>query len=48
MEYLPDGVAKHFFDHASEDQITYYPHHLLHGKIAQMTHVISIIAEADK
>lgn len=48
MEYLPDGVAKHFFDHANDDQIVYYPHHFLHGKVAQMTHVISIIAEADK
>lgn len=48
MEYLPDGVAKYFYDHASDEQIVFYPHHLLHGKIEQMTHVISIIAEADK
>ncbi len=48
MEYLPDGVAKHFYDHASDEQIVFYPHHLLHGKVEQMTHVISIIAEADK
>lgn len=48
MEYLPDGVAKHFYDHASDEQIAHYPHHLLHGKVDQMTHVISIIAEADK
>lgn len=48
MEYLPDGVAKHFFDHANDDQIVFYPHHFLHGKVEQMTHVISIIAEADK
>jgi leucyl aminopeptidase (aminopeptidase T) len=48
MEYLPDGVTKHFFDHASDEQICFYPSHLLHGKIEQMTHVISVIAEADK
>lgn len=48
MEYLPDGVAKHFFDHANDDQIVFYPNHLLHGKVEQMTHVISIIAEVDK
>ena len=48
MEYLPDGVAKHFFEHANDDQIVFYPHHFLHGKVEQMTHVISIIAEADK
>ena len=48
MEYAPDGVAKHFFEHANDDQITYYPSHFLHGKVEQMTHVISVIAEADK
>lgn len=48
MEYSPDGVTKHFFDHANDDQIVFYPHHFLHGKVEQMTHVISIIAEADK
>lgn len=48
FEYLPDGVAKHFFEHANDDQIVFYPSHFLHGKVEQMTHVISIIAEADK
>ncbi len=48
MEYLPDGVAKHFFDHANDDQIVYYPSEFFHGKVEQMTHVISVIAEADK
>lgn len=48
MEYLPDGVAKHFYEHANDDQITFYPSHFLHGKVEQMTHVISILADADK
>lgn len=48
MEYLPDGVAKHFFDHANDDQIVFFPSHFFHGKVEQMTHVISILAEADK
>jgi len=48
MEYLPDGVARHFFEHANDDQIVFYPSHLFHGKVEQMTHVISVIAEADK
>lgn len=39
---------KHFFDHANDDQIVFYPHHFLHGKVKQMTHVISIIAENNK
>ncbi len=48
MEYLPDGVSKHFFEHASDDQLTYYPKHYHHGKIQETTHLIQIIAEADK
>ena len=48
FEYIPDGVAKHFFQTASDEQITFYPSHYLNGKIEQMTHVLSIIAEADK
>ncbi len=48
FEYLPDDVAKHFYQQATDEQITFYPHHLLHGKVKQMTHVISIIAENDK
>ncbi len=48
MEYLPDGVMKHFFDHANDDQIVFYPSEFFHGKVEQMTHVISVIAEADK
>lgn len=48
FEYLPDGVSKHFFEHANDDQIVFYPSHFLSGKVEQMTHVISIIAEADK
>lgn len=47
IEYLPDGVSKHFFEHANDDQIVFYPHHFLHGKVEQMDHMISIIAEAD-
>lgn len=48
MEYLPDGVAKHFYEHANDDQIVFYPSHFFQGKVAQMTHIISVIAEADK
>ena len=40
MQYLPDGVTKHFFDNASDEQIAFYPQHFLHGKLEEMTHVI--------
>jgi len=48
FEYLPDGVARNFYENASDDQIKFYPSHYLEGKIKQMTHVISVIAEHDK
>lgn len=48
FEYIPDGVAKHFYEHAEDHHISFYPEHLLHGKVEQMTHVISIVAEHDK
>lgn len=48
FEYTPDGVSKHFFQHANDDQIVFYPSHFLHGKVEQMTHIIFIVADADK
>lgn len=48
FEYSPDWVGKHFYENSNNDQITFYPSHLFEGKIKQMTHVIWIIAEADK
>lgn len=48
FEYIPDGVARHFFENANDHQLTFYPSYYLHGKLKQMTHVISIIAENDK
>jgi len=48
FEYYPDGVSRHFYEHAADEQISFYPEHFLHGKVDQMTHVISIIAEHDK
>jgi len=47
FEYIPDGVARHFFENADDQQLMFYPSHYLHGKIKQMTHVISIIADED-
>lgn len=48
FEYLADGVARHFYENASDEQISFYPNHYFDWKVAQMTHVISILAEADK
>lgn len=48
FEYLPDWVSKHFYENSNNDQITFYPSHFFNGKVTEMTHVISILAEADK
>ena len=48
FEYLPDDVTRHFYENANEEQIKFYPSHYLEGKLKQMTHVITIIAENDK
>ena len=48
FEYLADGVAKHYYDTATMEQINFFPDKYLKGKVDQMTHVISIIADADK
>lgn len=48
FEYYPDGVARHFFEQATQEQLVFYPEHYLHGKVDQMTHVINVIAEHDK
>jgi len=48
FEYLADGVTRNFYELATEDQITFLPRAFLSGKVEEMTHIISIIAEADK
>lgn len=47
-EYLPDDYSREFFELANENQIKFFPEKYLKGKVDQMDHVISIIAETDK
>ncbi|HEX8923258.1 MAG TPA: aminopeptidase, partial [Patescibacteria group bacterium] len=48
IQYLPDGLGRDFYEHASDAQLKYFPHHLLKGRIRQADHFISVIAETDK
>ncbi len=48
IQYLPDGIARSFFENATPDQISYFPANLLKGRVEQADHFISIIAESDK
>src|SRR3990167_2795219 len=48
INYIPDNFSRDFFDYADDKQINFFPAKYLKGKIEEMDHVISIIAEADK
>lgn len=48
INYVPDDFSRDFFDYADDKQIKYFPAKYLKGKIGEMDHVISIIAEANK
>ncbi|HET7098958.1 MAG TPA: aminopeptidase [Patescibacteria group bacterium] len=47
-EYLPDDYFRGFLELANEDQIKFFPAKLLKGKVDQMDHVVSVIAETNK
>lgn len=48
VQYIPDGISRDFFEKASEDQLAFFPDKYLRGKVDQMDHVLSLIAEDDK
>lgn len=48
LHYLPDGVARDYFQHASDDQLSFFPGKYLRGKVDQMDHTIGILAETNK
>lgn len=47
-EYLPDDYAREYFELASDDQLNFYPAKFFKGKVEEMDHVVSIIAETNK
>lgn len=48
IQYLPDDMSREFFELANEDQINFFPSKYLKGKINEIDHSISIIAETNK
>lgn len=48
IQYLPDGLSRPFYLHANDEQIIYNPKQRLLGTVEDVTHTVSIIAEADK
>ena len=47
-QFIPDGLSHDFFKYASVEQIKFFPAKFLKGKVDQMDHVVSIIAETNK
>lgn len=47
-QYLPDDLTKDFYDYASDEQIKFFPSKYLKGRVEEMDHVVSIIAESNK
>jgi len=48
IRYFPDGVSRSFFEMASNEQISYKPEQYMLGRVADVDHMVSIIADADK
>lgn len=48
VQYLPDDITRDYFEHASDDQLSFFPDKYLKGKVQQMDHVVGILAETDK
>jgi aminopeptidase len=47
VQYLPDGMQKDYFGLANEKQLKFFPEKFLKGRIEQIDHRISILADAD-
>ena len=42
INYIPDGISRNFYELASEEQLKFFPRHLLKGKINQIDHQLFI------
>ena len=47
MQYIPDWVARNFYEKASDEQLSFIPEAYQKWKIESMTHFIRVIADAD-
>ena len=47
MQYLPDWVARNFYENASDEQLSFVPEAYQKWRIESMTHNLLVIADAD-
>ncbi len=48
IQYLPDDMAREFYNLANSEQISFFPAKFLKGRIEEIDHLVSIIADTDK
>ena len=48
IQYLPDEMQREFFELANENQLKFFPEKYLKGRVEQVDHFITIIAETNK
>jgi aminopeptidase len=48
INYIPDDFSRDFFGYANDEQIKFFPAKYLKGKVDEMDHVLSVIAETNK
>lgn len=48
VHYIPDDISREYFELATEDQLTFFPEKMLHGRVEQIDHTVSIISETNK
>jgi aminopeptidase len=47
-QFLPDDIARDFYELASDEQLSFFPEKFLKGKIDDMDHAVGILAETNK
>lgn len=48
VQYLPDDMAREFYELANEQQLDYFPAKFLRGRVDEVDHSVAIIAETNK
>lgn len=47
-QFMADDMTRHFYEHANDDQLRFFPEKYLKGRVEQADHFVTIIAETDK
>lgn len=47
-QFMPDDTSRMFYELASQEQLDFFPDKYLHGRVEQMDHIITILAETNK